>query len=1338
MVNSEHMGLEARSTEGAFPTLDTDLGEGSGGGDATRKRVCIATPDIVGPVKNGGIGTAYHHLARLLSGWGHEVVVAYVNGNADEERLMAEARTFYEGFGVGFEPIVPRPASGTALAQVSAPTWALYDWLRGCEKGFDILHVSDWHGLGYGALLAKSLGLALGGTHIVVHAHGPTLWNVEGNRQLLSNERELGWVFMERRSVELADTLVCGSAHLLGWMRDAGYAMPARSFVWPNPFPAPERSPEAAAERATRDAVALEEVVFFGRLEPRKGLVLFVDAIDRLVRQGRAPARVTFLGAAARRFDGPGLIGDCERDWPVEVRAITERNAQEAVAYLSQPGRLAVLPSLQENSSLAVTECLHAGIPFLAAATGGTPELVAEEDRDRALVAPEHIALGERIAALGAAPLRAVRPHWDFERSHEVWSRWHAQSAPLEAAAARFAHRARMADAETPPVTVCITHYERPALLGMAVDSVFAQDYPALEAVLVDDGSEGAEALAALVEIERRFSECGWRVIRQQNRFKGAARNAAAGAARGEWLLFLDDDNVLFPDAVTRLVRAARFSGAHCVPAASIRFTGDGDPRTDTASHGTPIRFLGAARAWSRFRNVVGDTCALVRHDTFEAVGGFTEEYRVGLDDLSFFNRLILAGYRTEPMADPIYFYRIADTSTKRLNRSGEAAQLQVLASQFQELSDEERAFIAYAIACICNRQETANNTHLAEDAMRREDWESACALWAEVRHTFPEHSTGFVRGAEALLHAGHLEEARTVAVEATTRFPDRFDGHYHRARIAMRRGDWEAACTLCARLRDAFPERAAGFTYGIEALLHADRLEEADEVANEAVSRFPDRFDSHYHLAQISMRCSDWEDACALWAQLRQSFPDRAAGFMRGAEALICAGRLQEAEQVAAEAVARFPDLPEGYRQQADIAMRCSDWEDACALWAQLRERFPDHAGGFVRGAEALLHAGHLEDAEAIAAETIVRFPDLSGGYHQRAEISMRRGDWEAACTLWAQLREAFPDRAAGFVRGAQALQKAGRLEEAEAAATEAVARFPDRFESHYHLAQISMRRGDWEAACFHWAELRQSFPDRAAGFARGAEALIRAGRRQEAEQVAAEAVARFPDLPGGYRQQADIAMRCGDWENACALWAQLRKRFPDLAAGFVRGAQALLHAGHLEDAEAIAAETIARFPDLAGGYHQRAEISMRRGDWEAACTLWAQLREAFPERAAGFVRGAEALLHAGHLEEAEAAATEAVARFPDRFANLAMRCTIGKTLVHLGATAQAFPRSCRRLRAGRRGSEQAGWRRPMRVGGGGSRFPDLAGGYHQRAEISMRRGDRHDSVGATARSVS
>ena len=705
-----------------FPTLDADLSDDFPERSGTTRRICIATPDILGPVKNGGIGTAYHHLARSLAEWGHEVVIAYVNGNAANAQLMEKTHLFYAGFDVAFEPIVPRPADKTMLAQVPAPTWALYDWLRTCARPFDIVHVSEWRGLGYGPLLAKSLGIAFGSTHFVVKGSSPTLWEVEGSRQLLSTEHELGWVFMEQRSVELADTVICGSKHLLGWMRKAGYAMPARSFVWPNVFPAPNPSPAASVERSAREGAALSEVVFFGRLEPRKGLVVFIDAIDRLVRRGRAPARITFLGKASNRIDGPGLIRNAVRDWPIETRTISDFGAEEAVSYLSRPGRLAVIPSLLENSSIAIMECLQAGIPFVAAATGGTPELVAPEDRARALVAPDHIALGERIAQLASAPLRAVRPRWDFEHALEVWSRWHAQSAPFETAAERFAQKARIARAETPLVTVCIVHHERPELVRMAVDSVLAQDYPALETVLVDDGSESTEALAALDALESEFSERGWRVLRQENRYLGAARNAAAAAARGEWLLFLDDDNVLFPDAVSRLVRAARFSGADCVPAASIRFFGDGDPRTDSESHGNPIRFLGAARAWNRFRNVVGNACALVRHDAFEAVGGFDEERGFAISDLSFFNHLVVAGRRVEPMPDPAYYYRTHPTSMMSVmnnSRLAETNRARVLASYVQGLPSWERAYAAYASAHIRNATSpTMSHPHPKPHAM--------------------------------------------------------------------------------------------------------------------------------------------------------------------------------------------------------------------------------------------------------------------------------------------------------------------------------------------------------------------------------------------------------------------------------------------------------------------------------------------------------------------------------------------------------------------------------------------------------------------------------------------
>ena len=85
---------------------------------------------------------------------------------------------------------------------------------------------------------------------------------------------------------------------MLDWISDRGWRLPERSYVQQYVQPHVTR---ADAPPAARD---VEEVVFFGRLEPRKGVDVFCDAIDRLLDR-RADFSVTFLGSASRFGDRP-------------------------------------------------------------------------------------------------------------------------------------------------------------------------------------------------------------------------------------------------------------------------------------------------------------------------------------------------------------------------------------------------------------------------------------------------------------------------------------------------------------------------------------------------------------------------------------------------------------------------------------------------------------------------------------------------------------------------------------------------------------------------------------------------------------------------------------------------------------------------------------------------------------------------------------------------------------------------------------------------------------------------------------------------------------------------
>src|SRR3954470_1810603 len=100
-------------------------------------------------------------------------------------------------------------------------------------------------------------------------------------------------------------------------------------------------------------------------------------------------------------------------------------------------------------------------------------------------------------------------------------------------------------------VSVIIPTYNYARYLPQAIDSALGQTHAPLEVIVVDDGSTDdtprvLEAYASRI-----------RVIRQANQGAGAARNAGIAAARGEYVAFLDSDDLWRRDKLE--LQLARF-----------------------------------------------------------------------------------------------------------------------------------------------------------------------------------------------------------------------------------------------------------------------------------------------------------------------------------------------------------------------------------------------------------------------------------------------------------------------------------------------------------------------------------------------------------------------------------------------------------------------------------------------------------------------------------------------------------------------------------------------------------------------------------------------------------
>jgi len=97
-------------------------------------------------------------------------------------------------------------------------------------------------------------------------------------------------------------------------------------------------------------------------------------------------------------------------------------------------------------------------------------------------------------------------------------------------------------------VSVCIPTYNRKDYLKEALESVFAQTYKDFEVVIVDDGStDGTEDMLKDAGYDVRY--CWAEHIGQ-----AAARNKLIELAQGEYITFLDSDDLLFPNAVQKLM----------------------------------------------------------------------------------------------------------------------------------------------------------------------------------------------------------------------------------------------------------------------------------------------------------------------------------------------------------------------------------------------------------------------------------------------------------------------------------------------------------------------------------------------------------------------------------------------------------------------------------------------------------------------------------------------------------------------------------------------------------------------------------------------------------------
>jgi O-antigen biosynthesis protein len=615
--------------------------------------ICFVTSDFAGVIRNGGIGTHYWLMARLLARRGWRVHVLFCGGVDDKERLQqAPAALAREGIVFTVLDDLPTPSWATIRHfGGDAPTLVLSERVLEAledlhaEHRFDLIEFPDWGALALRPVQAKAAGDALLDVPLAVKLHSTSQWQREGNLQLRPSTSTLKMEFSERYAFEHADVQLSPSRYMLDYTRGVDWAVRDDAVV---AYPYPDAEPEETVQ-----VLEIRELVFFGRLEPRKGLHLFLDALDAI--EPEMPA--LFLGKDTR-IEGrqaTELIAERLGDRPHRIE--TELNREQALGELRRGDRLAVIASRSETFGFTVAECVANRIPFVAAHAGGIPEVVDhDEGRRRWLFAPTADGLRDiltrRLTINGTEEIE-LRAEVAAACDPELWN--DRVEAIYRAVATAPARPARARACEPPTVTVAVSHYNHDRFLPAALASLAAQTRAPDEVIVVDDGSTSESALSVFAEQESRYPE--WTFLRQQNAGPGVVRNRSLERAIGTYFLPFDSDNIATPRLVERLVEAMERNPSRAATTChNLAFVKDDD--IEAGEFVFRYSPTGGPRLSACLENVYGDTCALFRAESLRSVGGFETHGWSPHEDWETFVKMAVHGLQVEVLPRPLFYYR--------------------------------------------------------------------------------------------------------------------------------------------------------------------------------------------------------------------------------------------------------------------------------------------------------------------------------------------------------------------------------------------------------------------------------------------------------------------------------------------------------------------------------------------------------------------------------------------------------------------------------------------------------------------------------------------------------
>ena len=616
------------------------------------------------PLGGGGIGVQTAGACAALA----EVAdVTVVTSSSNQEALRELERASDPDLpqGVRFA-FVEEPTPGefgsyySFMHLYSARVYDKLEELYGSE-GVDIIEFADFLGEALVTVQARRAHEPfLRGTAVCVRLHtSAEMCSILNG--YVDDEFETRMVFAgERHVLRYADRVLPPSPEVLTtYKRFYGADALAQAAVIRPVVPPDE--PGLAADPPPADHVRF---LYIGRLERRKGVQDLIRAATGLRRENWS---LTVLGTDT----DTAPLGLSMRD-QLDLAAAEHPRIRfidglprAKVRKLFAEHDVVVTPSRWECWPSVILEAFQANRPVIATPTGGMAEMVAETGAgwltdgrlDQPLAAALTRVLEDRGLVDGLIASRVPGRAYgeltnpDVFRAHYLSLASSQRRRPGGSAAPRRG--------SPPLVSVVVPYFRLERYVEDTLRSIFEQDYPRLEVIVVNDGSLRAQD-QVLAELAGRYPI---RVLTKENAGLGRARNAGIRQSRGRYVLPVDADNMIHPSFVRRCVEILEEDGSVAFATTwSLYLDEDGEPLGPGDAGFQP---LGNSSSAVLRDNVAGDATAVIRRRIFD-LGHWYSPDLTSYEDWQFYRELHAAGLYGRVIPKRLLLYRVRGGSMLR------------------------------------------------------------------------------------------------------------------------------------------------------------------------------------------------------------------------------------------------------------------------------------------------------------------------------------------------------------------------------------------------------------------------------------------------------------------------------------------------------------------------------------------------------------------------------------------------------------------------------------------------------------------------------------------------